>query len=61
MIVALAFVAFQGSLPVRVYGDHVPSAVSLTMAKVRFLGFLIVLGVLIAVLLTPIARWIARA
>ncbi len=58
LVAVVLYLATQ-PMPVRVYGDHRPTAGGIVAMKALCALLLIVLGLIIAAGMTPIARWVA--
>ena len=59
LLVMGGYVATHGVV-LRVYGDEQPTAVDYWMARAQLVAFFTVVGVIVAALLTPLARWVTR-
>ena len=59
LVLVLLYLATQ-SMPVRVYGDEMPSTGEVAAAKARFAALTVMVGMVIAAVMTPIARRLVR-
>jgi hypothetical protein len=59
LVLSIVYFATQ-SMPVRTYGNYSPTRLDHVVATAQFAATVIVIGLIVTAIMTPLARWLAR-